>query len=837
MLDPDISTADALRLLTIPAVDLPDDPRGMDRRRFLQMVGWGVGAGAIVGGLGETIGVDLLPGRLREAAAATPVGSHEGILVLLGQFGGSDGLNVVVPYANGLYHQQHGDIAIPANQALHLDSQVGLHPNLPYLKSLYDAGQVAVMQGVGYANPDLSHFTSMATWMYGKAGNGVPNSGWVGRWLDGLSGDDPFRAATVGQGLPLHLVGVNKRGIAIPQWGVGFGGDPNDNDHRQQQWMYTGMRNFASASAGRGQWHDSIATTVKGVIDVGQQVAPVFVDALPDDDLAKKMTVVARLINANLGIRVLDTGQDGYDNHSSQPAGLAELMTNFDNALKVFFATLLPEYRSRVTIMTYSEFGRTSWSNDSSGTDHGTANNHFIIGPSVRGGLYGAQPSLVGLDQWDRMESSIDFRSLYATVLDRWLGGGASTVLGATYEQFDVFRSPPGGVVPGPTVPSPGAPPNQVPAVAAGFVPLSPVRILDTRGALGGHEGPLGAGEAWSLPVRGLNGVPADAAAVVVNLTGAGATSDTYLTAWRSGEGMPATSNVNVVANGAVPNLAVIGVGSDGAISLYNRFGSSHVLADLVGYFREGAAATTALTSLVPDRLLDTRGDLGGHPGAFGPGDEFDLQVTGRGGVPASCAAAVLNLTITGATGDTYLTVWPNGEGQPTTSSVNARSGQTAANLVISKLGADGKIRLRNESGFAHVLVDVAGYFVAGTGGRYQPLSPRRVVDTRSGIGAPKARIGGAPLSVQIAGANGLPASGVAAVQLNLTAVAPSSDTYLTVYPSGAGIPNASNLNLAAGGVRANSVIARLGADGRIMVACGQGNTDVIVDVVGYFTA
>jgi len=829
MLDPDISTADALRLLTIPAVDQPDDRLGMDRRRFLQMMGWGVGAGALMGGLGETIGADLLPGRLREAAASTPVGPNEGILVLVGQFGGSDGLNVVVPYANGLYYQQHGDIAIPANQALHLDSQVGLHPNLPYLKSLYDAGQVAVMQGVGYPNPDLSHFTSMALWMYGKAGNGVPNSGWVGRWLDGLGGDDPFRAATIGQGLPLHLVGVNRRGIAIPQRGVGFGGDPNDSEHRQQQWMYTGMRNFANAPAGRGPWHDAIATTVKGVIDVGQQVAPVFAEALPDNDLAKKMTVVARLINANFGLRVIDTGYGDFDNHSSQPADHAELLTDFDAALQLFFAALLPQYRSQVTILTYSEFGRTSWSNDSRGTDHGTTNNHFIIGPSVRGGLYGAQPSLAGLKRWDRMESSVDFRSLYATVLDRWLGGGASTVLGANYEQFDVFRASPGTDPGGATFPPPGAP--------TGFVPLSPVRILDTRGALGGHNRPFAAGEAWSLPVRGISGVPADASAVVVNLTGAGATADTFLTAWRSGEGMPSTSNVNVVANGAVPNLAVIGIGADGAIRLFNSAGASHVLADLVGYFRESTTDTTALTSLVPSRLLDTRNGTGGRSGAFEAGTEFDLQVTGRGGVPGTCAAAVLNVTIVGASGDTYLTLWPSGEGRPTTSSLNAGPGQTSANLVITKLSPDGKVRIRNERSAAHVLVDVAGYFVAGSGGRYNPVAPRRVIDTRSGIGVAKARVGGTPLSVRIAGANGLPPTGIAAVQVNLTATTPSQDTFLTVYPSGSSLPNASNLNLKAGGVRANSVIARVGPDGRIMVACGQGNTDVLVDVVGYFTA
>ena len=277
MIDPDISTADALRLLT--ARD-NIDAAGMDRRRFLQMMGWGVGAGALFGGLGEVLAADLLPGRLREAWATTPVGPNEGILVLIGQFGGSDGLNVVVPHSNSLYYEQHGDVAIPAAQVLPINGQVGLHPNLPYLKSLYDAGQVAIVQGVGYANPDLSHFSSMALWMHGKVGGGL-NNGWVGRWLDGLGGDDPFRAATVGQGLPLHLIGDNKRGIAIPQWGVGFGGSTNEH----QLWMYDAMRSLAGTPAGRGAWHDTIAKTVKGVIDVGQQVAPVFEQSLPNGRL------------------------------------------------------------------------------------------------------------------------------------------------------------------------------------------------------------------------------------------------------------------------------------------------------------------------------------------------------------------------------------------------------------------------------------------------------------------------------------------------------------------------------------------------------------------------
>ena len=816
MLDPDISTADARRLL----MSLDNDPGGLDRRRFLQLVGWGVGAGAMAGGLGELLAVDLLPGRYRDAWASTPIGPTDGILVLIGMFGGSDGLNTVVPYTNADYYQQHGNLAIPANQVLPLGAEVGLHPSLPYLKSLYDLGQVAVVEGVGYPNPDLSHFTSMALWMYGKAGNGAPNSGWVGRWLDGLAGDELFRAVSVGQGLPLHLIGNSRRGIAIPQWGLGFGDGTDEHD----LWMYDALKSVAAIPAGRGAWHDSIASTFKGVVDVGQQVAPIFAATLPDNDLEKTLTVAARLINANIGLRVVDTGFDGFDTHSSQPQELSSLLADFDTALKVFFNTLAPEFRSRVTLMTYSEFGRTSWSNDSDGTDHGTANSHFVIGPAVKGGLYGQRPSLAGLDQWDRMNFSVDFRSLYATVLDRWLGGGAATVLGGTFEQLDLYRT------------SPDSGSGFPPSTTAGLVPISPLRILDTRAGIGGRTTPLGSKEKWNLRVRGVSGVPSDATAVVLNLTGVGATTATYLTAWAAGATMPGTSNVNVGPGEAVPNLAVVGIGTSGDISLFNAGGSVHVVADLVGFFRAGSDGATALSSLAPSRLLDTRNGTGGRNGALGPDGFLDLQVTGRGGVPLGSAGAVLNVTAVDPTAGTYLTVWPTGETQPTTSSVNAGPGLTVANLVIAKLAANGKVRIKNALGATHVLVDVAGYFGDGTGGRYVSVPPKRIVDTRSGIGAPKAKVGSAPLVVQIRGANGVPASGADAVQINLTAVGPTKDTYLTVYPSGTDLPNSSNLNLPANSVRSNGAIARLGADGKIVVAVGSGASDVLVDVVGYFT-
>ena len=222
-------------------------------------------------------------------------------------------------------------------------------------------------------------------------------------------------------GLPLHLVGATQRGIAVPEWGLGFGGELSPEAQRG----YAAVRRFSATPAGRGAWHDSLAGVMRDVVDVGQKVAPVFSRALPDGDLVTKMTVAARLLNADLGLRVVDTGFDGFDTHSGQPARLAELLTEFDDALKAFFTTLDDRFRSRVTVVVHSEFGRTSWANDSAGTDHGAASNSFVIGRGVQGGLLGAQPPLAGLGRWDRMAMQVDLRQLYAGIIDGWMGGGS----------------------------------------------------------------------------------------------------------------------------------------------------------------------------------------------------------------------------------------------------------------------------------------------------------------------------------------------------------------------------------------------------------------------------
>lgn len=822
MLEHDVSAAEALAQLSVP----DNDPAGFNRRQFLKMVGWGVGGGAVLGSLGASILPELLPSQFREAWATSPIGPTDGVLVLVGMHGGNDGLNTVVPYGNGSYYSYRANIAIPQGQVLAINANVGLHPNLSYIKSLYDQNMVAIVQGVGYPSPDLSHFNSMATWMYGRSDNAVPTSGWVGRWLDGLAGgDDLFKIAAVGSSLPLHMVGLNRRGTTIPEWGIDFGGGTSTNDLR----LYNAIRAYAGASGNRGPWHDMIAQTERAQIDVAQTVAPVFAEALPNGRLLKKMTVAARLINADLGLRVIDASYDNFDTHANEPTDHGSRMAEFDAAIQAFYATLDPRFQGRVTVMTFSEFGRTPWSNDSMGTDHGTANNHFVIGPSVRGGLYGAQPSLTGLARWDRMGFSVDFRSLYTSVIDSWLGGGASTVLNATYENLNLFNPP--GSVSGGII---GVAPPAV-SVPTEFVGVVPFRLMDSREGLGGPNAPFDEGMTRSLKVTGLGGVPTvGVVAAVLNVTAVGGTAPSFVTVWPTGVARPNTSSLNTRGGDVVPNLVITMLNGAGQANLYNHSGSGHVVVDVVGYFRSDPA--TRFTSLTPARILDTRAGSGAPQAPLGAAASIDLQVAGAGGVVADADSVVMNVTVTEPTAAGFITVWPTGETMPTASNLNFVARQTVPNLVISKLGTGGNVSMFNSSGSTHVVADVLGYFRAGSGAQLTSMTPMRLLDTRSNGGVSQP-VGQTPYVLPVAGQQGIPASGVVAVVLNVTATEPTASGFVTVYPSGEELPVASNLNTETWLTRANLVIAKLGTDGNVALYNSAGTVHLIADVVGYFTA
>ncbi len=830
MLDPDVSTADARRLLSKPD-HLGDvlGPNGWTRRKFLQAIGGGVLGGAALGTFGDRLGLGHLGFDLPEAFAATPIGAHDGIVVNILLYGGNDGLNTVVPYTNGAYYDvrgpNNGNLAIPASQVLPLDGTFGLHPSLGYTKRLWDAGQLAIVHGVGYPNPDLSHFSSMAIWMAGKFGAGSPGTGWIGRWLDGQpAGTADLMAATIGSSVPLHLLGAVRRAVAVPENGANmFGTGDEVSDIR----MFNGLRALSASSAGRGPWHDMYATVLKTQLNLAVEVSPVYSPEPAGDDFVKKMTVAARLINANLGFRVLDLGLDGFDTHDSQPADHATLLAQLDTGLATFFSTLDAAYYSRVTVVTMSEFGRTPYSNDSAGTDHGTANVQFVIGPNVKGGHYG-QPSSFGPinDQWDRFEMTTDFRNVFGTVIDGWMGGGASAILNGQYENLAFFHAGPGDPPPSGGIPPLITPPSS----PTEFVSMNPLRLFDTRDGSGGRLGPLGQGESWAFTIHGQFGVPADAVAVAINLTAVDATAASFVTAWPGGQPRPLTSNLNPVPGMAVPNLAIVRLGTAGDVNFFNNSGTVNLLADVVGYFRDGTSV--GMAPLAPARLLDTRDGLG----ALGAGHMLDLQVAGRGGVSPSPEAVALNVTVTGPTAASFLTVWPSGEPRPFASSINMVPGQTVPNMVLTRVGANGMVSIFNNTGSTDVVVDVLGCFDGDASGRYVALSPRRVLDTRDGLGAPLAPVGQTPLEVVLLGRGGVPSGGVSGVMLNVTAVGPTNNTFVTVYPSGTERPLASNLNASVGQVIPNMVLARLGPEGTVLMYNNGGVVDLVADVVGYFT-
>ena len=251
-------------------------------------------------------------------------------------------------------------------------------------------------------------------------------------------------------------------------------------------------------------------------------------------------------------------------------------------------------------------------------------------------------------------------------------------------------------------------------------------------------------------------------------------------------------------------------------------------------------AGTGRYHALSPARILDTRDGTGGVAGPVGPGAAVSVLVAGKGGVPASGASAVvMNVTVTQPTAAGFLTLFPNGTSLPLASNLGFTPGQNVPNLVVVKLGADGRVGTYNSAGTTHVIFDVAGWFSTDAGavaGRYRPLVPARILDTRDGTGG-GVRLGpGASLDLQVAGAGGVPATGVDAAVLNVVATQTTATSFVTVSPAGSPPPLVSNLNFDAGDTVANRVLVKLGTGGKVTIYNLAGGTDIVVDVGGWYT-
>jgi GH25 family lysozyme M1 (1,4-beta-N-acetylmuramidase) len=372
---------------------------------------------------------------------------------------------------------------------------------------------------------------------------------------------------------------------------------------------------------------------------------------------------------------------------------------------------------------------------------------------------------------------------------------------------------------------------------AAGFHSLVPIRVLDSRFGTG-FAGKVIAGTPRDLAVTGPSEIPATASAVVMNVTVVESSDASLLIVYPGGTAMPNASNLNFAAGQIIPNLVTVRLGSGGVVQFANAVGSTHVVADVVGYYDDGSPGGELFTPVSPDRILDSR--FGPQwTTALGAGQTRDLQVTGHGGVPKGAASVVLNVTAIGGNVPTYVQVWPAGAAQPTTSNLNVAPRQIIPNLVTVKLGPTGAVSIFNAEGSTHVIADVVGYFGA-TGSRFHSLpAPTRIMDSRYANGF-AGRFYDVPAAVTVTGRNGIP-TGATGLVTNMTVDQATTESYLTVYPGDESAPPLpfSNLNFAARQVIPNLVTVGLpttgAAAGQIKLFNANGTVYAIADAVGYY--
>lgn len=386
-----------------------------------------------------------------------------------------------------------------------------------------------------------------------------------------------------------------------------------------------------------------------------------------------------------------------------------------------------------------------------------------------------------------------------------------------------------------------------VPALrGARYTAVDPVRLLDTRSGVGATSaGAVGPSSVVDLRVTGANGVPSDATAVVLNVTGVAPSAATDVRVYPTPvvlSAVPVVSSLNLVRGVTRANLVTVPVGNNGRVRLRNNSGSLHLLADLAGYYSPSAAATFSPAD--PTRILDTRSAVG-TPGTtpLGAGQVLDLAVSGSGSpVPAGASAVALTVTAVSPTSSTDVRVYPTPSGAtapPVVSNLNVRPGPPVPNVVIVKVGADGKVRLRNEAGSVHLLADVAGWYDGSlSGALFRPVTPSRLLDTRIRLGTSSTAattVGpGESVALRVGGLAQVPSLSTAAV-LNVTGVAATAGTDVRVYPATAtSAPEVSNLNLGRSQTAADLVVVKLGSRS-VRLRNAAGEVALLADVAGWF--
>jgi uncharacterized protein (DUF1501 family) len=380
------------------------------------------------------------PGFLAQTARAIQPQRDGRILVVLELDGGNDGINTVVPYADPGYAKHRNALRLSAEQLIKVNDQVGLHPSMGAAGKLLEGGRLAIVQGVGYPNPNRSHFESMAVWQTARFDPEERNGlGWLGRALDGQPRPESGAAHSL-------LVGLGNLPVALRGRRSVVSGLT-----RPEDFLLSPAAKPRAAAAVPPPKDDLAAFVQRNALDAyatADRMAE-FLGAkdnsspYPATGLADHFRLMGRLIKGQTGTRVYYTRQSGYDTHSGQLAPHAELLRELAGALKAFLDDLIAaKLADRVCVLAFSEFGRTVQENGTRGTDHGTAGPVFVAGSRVKAGLVGTTPSLMELDpKHGDLRVGIDFRRIYATVLEDWLGLASKEVLEGPFDKLPLFTA------------------------------------------------------------------------------------------------------------------------------------------------------------------------------------------------------------------------------------------------------------------------------------------------------------------------------------------------------------------------------------------------------------
>ena len=378
----------------------------------------------------------MVPKFLKAFERNTFVPPGNKVLVVLQFSGGNDGLNTIIPVRNDIYYRSRPGLGIKREASLLLTDEAGIHPSLPFFKTLYDEGSLSILNNVGYPNPDRSHFRSMDIWQSASESNEYVPTGWLGRYLDAQceSCSMPVQALEIDDVLSLAMKGKNQKGLALT--------DPkklfqlsNDRFLKQLSASHEHVHEEATAD----YLYKTLSETMSSAGYIYEQSGRhISTQPYPATELGKNFKTISSLIKSDINTKVYYVSLGSFDTHVNQENQQARLFTQLNDAMASFVKDLKTNNRFEdVTIMTFSEFGRRVAQNASGGTDHGTANNMFLIGGGLKKkGFINDLPDLQNLTDGD-LKFTVDFKNVYATLLHNWLGADDQLILGRKYGLMD----------------------------------------------------------------------------------------------------------------------------------------------------------------------------------------------------------------------------------------------------------------------------------------------------------------------------------------------------------------------------------------------------------------